>query len=206
MSDILDSATSDGDLNIMQNMGNFTFLNDNSDIDSPLPPLPQISQNVKTKPVLAPVIQPQPMKMQTMPMPVQMPIKMQVQPMPVQTQPMPVQTQPMPIVTQPMPIVTQPIQMPTQPVSVQVANQIQTQPKSILKQEQNVKFADDTKQPELNTNTNTINTPSEIKMMKVGKLNVPNVTVYFTAAVVLIAVGLFYGTAPKKNKKDKRDK
>jgi hypothetical protein len=198
MSDILDSATSDGDLNIMQNMGNFTFLNDNSDIDSPLPPLPQISQNVKTKPVLAPVIQPQPMKMQTMPVPVQMPIKMQVQPMQVQNQPMPVQNQPMPVQVQ---VQTQPIVTHPMPVQVQT---ISNQPKSILKQEQTVKFADDTKQPELNTNT--VNTTSEIKMMKVGKLNVPNVTVYFTAAIVLIAVGLFYGTAPKKNKKDKRDK
>ena len=39
-----------------------------------------------------------------------------------------------------------------------------------------------------------------IKKIKIGKLFVPKVTVYFTISIIILSVVLFFATKPKKNK------
>ena len=158
MSDLLNSITSDGEMNIMPNMGNFNFLNnsDSMSIDEPL--------NTNLLPQ-APPMQ-----------------KVQLQ---------------------------QP-QLQAPPVQKVQVTQEQNLPKSILKQDQNVTFNNvvetkditpDNVQDNKILENNLVENLTEIKKMKIGKLLVPSVTVYFTIALIVISIILFFMTKPKKHSK-----
>jgi hypothetical protein len=91
------------------------------------------------------------------------------------------------------------------PVQKQAPAQVPVQaPNSVVK---NVSFNEVVEQknmtPEDNTNTNTnikVNTDNletEIKKIKLGKLMVPQTTLFFAIVLILIGGGLFYATKPK---------
>ena len=198
MSDIKlnDSLTSDdnmGENDFFQNINNIVNLNsDDSNIhDSPMP-VPQVPVSI---PVL---VQTQPK--QSVPVPVPVPVQVQTQPKPqvlVKTQPKP-------------PVLVKTQTQPKPSVPVPVPNPVQTQPEPQLT-EKSVTFNEVVEQKEITPTSQQVEVTvlplvSEIKKIKIGKLLVPRVTVLFVIVLILIGVGLFYATKPKKQENKQEDK
>ena len=212
MTDIkLDSITSD-DMNndFFKNINNIVNLNSDSD-NAQLVNQPILTQ--PTQPTQPQPIQPQPILTQ----PTQPILTQPIQTQPILTQP--IQTQP--ILTQPIQTrQTQPIQTrQTQPIQNQIRqNQIrqpqvrqtqQTQIKNDIENKQNEKsvtFNDKVEEKEItpidNTKNIINNTIMEIKKIKIGKLLVPQTTLFFTIILIVLSIGLFYATKPKPKEED----
>ncbi len=91
------------------------------------------------------------------------------------------------------------IKQPSQPSQSKDAKEI----KSILKQENNVRFNENIEKINSKEQIPVVTNNEEIKMIRVGKVDIPNITVYFTAGVILMAIAIFFMTKPRKDKKNK---
>lgn len=138
---------------------------------------------------------------------------MQKPPQPMQTSQQKQQPQPQPQQVKQKQQTQQPQQTQPQPQQRQVQPKPQIQPQLIEQKNEalptkNVSFNDNVEHksitPEEQNNKANCSEVLNIKKIKLGKLLVPQTTAFFTVVLIVISIGLFFATKPKKLEKENK--